>query len=69
VNQAVAQLLENMRKVHHDFKEFRDNSPEAKLKNLQKKLIREVVTEITTPLARNFNVDHKKLKKILDESV
>jgi len=58
-----------MKKVHADFKEFRDNSPEAQLKNLQKKLIREVVTEITTPLARNFNVDHKKLKKLMDESV
>jgi len=27
-------LMEKMKKVHIDFKEFRDNSPEAKLKNL-----------------------------------
>jgi len=57
---SVIQLLnKNVEKCRSDIKYIKENSPEAKLNQIQKKLIREVVTEITTPMQRDFNVDFK----------
>jgi len=52
-------LNKNVEKCRSDIKYMKENSPEAKLNEIQRKLIREVVTEITTPLQRDFNVDFK----------
>lgn len=46
---------------------MKENSPELKLKDLQKKFIKEVVVEYNTPMKRDFNVDFKSIRKILEE--
>ena len=52
-------MNKNVEKCRSDIKYMKENSPEAKLNEIQRKLIREVVTEITTPLQRDLNVDFK----------
>lgn len=52
-------LNRNVEKCRSEIKHMKENSPEAKLNQIQRKLIREVVTEITTPMQRDFNVDFK----------
>ena len=69
LNNAVQKLFDQLKEVHRDFKEFRDNSPEAQLKNIQKKIIKECAMEITTPISRNLNVELKALKKVMDETI
>lgn len=34
---------------------------------MQRKFVKDVVVEITTPMQRNFNVDFKSLRKIIEE--
>jgi septal ring factor EnvC (AmiA/AmiB activator) len=48
-------------------KEVLKANPEAEINKIQRKLIKEVVQEITTPMQRNFNVDLKTLRKIIEE--
>ena len=46
-----------------------DINPQEKLKNQQKKLIRDCIVEITTPMQRNFNVDLKAKQKLIEEAL
>ena len=40
---------------------------EEEINNIQKKKIKEVVTEMITPIKMDFNVDLKAIKKSVDE--
>ena len=42
-------------------------NPEAEINKIQRKLIKDICVEIITPIQRNFNVDIKQLRKILEE--
>ena len=44
-----------------------NTNPQAEINNIQRKLITEVVKELNTPIQRNFNVDFKSLRKVLEE--
>ena len=44
-----------------------NNNVDTQLKQIQRKLIKDVVVEITTPMQRNFNVDLKSMRKIIEE--
>lgn len=57
----------HIKSCRHEIKEMKENSPELKLKDLQKKFIKEVVVEYNTPMKRDFNVDFKSIRKILEE--
>lgn len=48
-------------------KKGNNNQEGANLNKIQKKLIKDTVVEITTPMQRNFNVDLKQLRKIIEE--
>ena len=44
-------------------------NPEIEINKIQKKSIRDTITEMLTPLQRKTNVDFKAIRKVLDECV
>ena len=41
--------------------------PQGEINKLQRKLVKEIVVELLTPVQRNFNVDFKSLRKVIGE--
>lgn len=52
-----------------DIYTLQNSNPEVYLQKMQKKLVRDIVNEMVTPMQRNFNVDLKNMRKFLDEAI
>ena len=60
----IADQLKSFQRV---VKEVQEIDHEAELNTLQRKMIKDVVVEILTPVQRNMNVENKAIRKILEE--
>ena len=63
----ISDLMHKMDRIAHQVKHFSEVEQNAKLDQLKKKLIMEVVHEQLTPFKRNLNVDLKRLRGHLEE--
>ena len=62
-------MADQLRTCQRGLRELQETDHEAELNALQRKLIKEVVVELLTPVQRNMNVDLKSLRKALDEQL
>ena len=66
--QAAAKMIaEQLKACQRSLRELQETDHEAELNNLQRKLIKEVVVELLTPIQRNMNVDLKSLRKVIED--
>ena len=60
-------MAEQLKACQRGLRELQETDHDAELNNLQRKVIKEVVVELLTPVQRNMNVELKSLRKAVDE--
>lgn len=68
-NEKHHKLADKIKILDHDIKDLNKLESRLKVEPLQRKMIMGCLTEVVTPIRRNFNVDLKNMRQFIEDCI